>query len=100
MRRSWAAVTVGVLTIAVLAASFFLFTYTREGISDKEGYTVFARFRDAQGLVSKSRVQTAGLPVGKIANRELDATVKERMAKITVRLEPWVKVYENALISK
>lgn len=89
--------TVGILVIVVLVASFALFKYTREGVAQGEGYTVFARFRDAQGLATKSRVQTAGLPVGQIEARALDENAK---AKVTVRVEPWFKLYENALVSK
>ncbi len=97
MRRSWAAITVGVLVMVGLFAAFAIFKYTKEGVARGEGYTVFGRFRDAQGLAQKSRVQTAGLPVGQIETRELDENAK---AKITIRLEPWFKIYENALVAK
>jgi phospholipid/cholesterol/gamma-HCH transport system substrate-binding protein len=98
LRRSWAAVTVGVFVIVVLAAAFTLFRYVREGMGPGQGYKVYALFGDAMGLVGKSRVRSAGLEIGQIDDRQLDQETGK--AKIIIRIEPDIKLYENALVSK
>ena len=99
MRRSWAAATVGALALVVGFLTYVLVRSTNERSSPKEGFTAWARFRDAAGLFQKSRVQTAGIPVGQIEKRELDPE-KPTMARITVRFLPKSKLYENAVVSK
>ena len=55
-------------------------------------------FHDAAGLFEKSRVQTAGIPIGEINSRALDPTTAR--AKITIRMHPGITLYENAVVSK
>lgn len=98
MRRSWASVTVGVLALTVALISYFLIRSTSERSSSSKGYTVWGLFRDASGLFEKSRVQTAGISIGQIERRELDMTTAK--AKVTVRMRPEIKLYENAAIMK
>jgi phospholipid/cholesterol/gamma-HCH transport system substrate-binding protein len=59
---------------------------------------VWARFKDAAALFQKSRVQTAGIPVGQIEKRELDPDMP--VARVTIRMMPNIKIYENAVVSK
>jgi phospholipid/cholesterol/gamma-HCH transport system substrate-binding protein len=98
MRRSWAAATVGALALVVGLLSYFLVKMTNERSSPREGYMVWARFHDAAALFQKSRVQTAGIPVGQIEKRELDPDMPE--ARVTIRLLPNIKLWENAVVSK
>lgn len=98
MRRSWAAITVGALAIVVLGLSFLIFKTTDERISGKDGYRVWAKFRDAQGLATKSRVLAAGLQIGQIEERELDQ--ESGKAKITILIQPKIKLYKNAMVAK
>ena len=98
MRRSWAAVTVGALVLVVGALSYFLIRSTNERASGSNGYTVWGLFKDASGLFEKSRVQTAGISVGQIDLRQLDP--KTAQAKITVRMQPGIKLWSNAVVSK
>lgn len=98
MRRSWAALTVGALTIVVLGAAFMIFRYTREGLGRGEGYRVWALFDDALGIYERSRVLSAGLEVGQIESMTLDQETGK--AKITLRIKPEIRLYENAVISK
>ena len=58
----------------------------------------WALFHDASGLFEKSRVMTAGISVGQIEKRELDP--KTAKAKITIRIAPNIKLYENAVVTK
>jgi phospholipid/cholesterol/gamma-HCH transport system substrate-binding protein len=98
MRRSWASVTVGLLVLVVATVSYLLIRSTNERASGGEGYALWALFRDASGVFEKSRVQTAGISVGQIEKRELDtATAK---ARITMRMKPEIKLWENAAVSK
>jgi phospholipid/cholesterol/gamma-HCH transport system substrate-binding protein len=97
VRRSWASVTVGLLVAVVGVITYFIIHATSERASATSGYTVWALFRDASGLYEKSRVQTAGIAIGQIDKRELDPSAK---AKVTVRMKPEIKLYENAMVSK
>jgi phospholipid/cholesterol/gamma-HCH transport system substrate-binding protein len=98
VRRSWAAITVGALVLAVIAIGTIIFKYTTEKIGKGKGIVVWALFRDAKGIYEKTRVLSAGLEVGQIEKRELDAS---GMAKISVRLLPEkIKFYQNAVVSK
>ncbi len=99
MRRSWAAATVGALVIVVGLLTFVLVKATNERQPASKGIALWARFHDAAGLFQKSRVQTAGIPVGQIDKRELDPE-KATMARITVRMLPEIKLWENAAVSK
>jgi phospholipid/cholesterol/gamma-HCH transport system substrate-binding protein len=98
MRRSWAPVVVGIFVVVVVALSYFLIRATSERRSGATGYAVWGLFRDAAGLFEKSRVQTAGISVGQIDKRELDA--KTKRAKITIRILPHITLYENAVVMK
>ncbi|HVZ88383.1 MAG TPA: MlaD family protein [Polyangia bacterium] len=98
MRRSWASVTVGLLVLIVGTLSYFLIRSTSERTSGSHGIAVWALFRDAAGLFEKSRVQTAGISIGQIDKRELDPVTAR--AKITIRMNPGVTLYENAVVSK
>ena len=99
MRRSWASVTVGSLVLVVALISYVLLRRVSEHGMTQEGYTVWALFHDAAGLFEKSRVQTAGISIGQIEKRELDPKGTAR-AKITIRLQPGITLYENAVVAK
>src|SRR5262245_20328433 len=98
MRRSWASVTVGALVLIVGLISYKLIRSTSERTTASEGYAVWAVFHDASGLFEKSRVMTAGISVGQIEKRELEPATAR--ARITVRIAPNIKLYENAVVSK
>jgi phospholipid/cholesterol/gamma-HCH transport system substrate-binding protein len=89
---------VGALVLVVTALTYFLIKVTNERAPSGQGTVVWGRFRDAAGLFQKSRVQTAGIPVGQIEKRELDPDVP--LARITVRLLPGIRLWENAVVSK
>jgi phospholipid/cholesterol/gamma-HCH transport system substrate-binding protein len=97
VRRSWASVTVGLLVVVVGIVSYVLIHSTSERSSSGEGYAVWALFRDASGVFEKSRVQTAGIAIGQIDGRVLDPSGK---ARVTIRIKPGIKLYENAVVSK
>jgi phospholipid/cholesterol/gamma-HCH transport system substrate-binding protein len=97
MRRSWAAVTVGILTAAVLAGAYSIFMYTNEA-SARDGYLVYAFFNDALGLHEKSGVRSAGIDIGKIETRTYDHGA--RKARVSLRIDQNIVLYSNAVIAK
>jgi phospholipid/cholesterol/gamma-HCH transport system substrate-binding protein len=99
VRRSWASVTVGILVAVIGVITYIIIHFTSERAGKNQGYTVWGLFRDAAGVYEKSRVQTAGIAVGQIDKRELDPK-GSRKARITIRLKPGIKLYENALVAK
>jgi phospholipid/cholesterol/gamma-HCH transport system substrate-binding protein len=97
VRRSLAALTVGALTLVVLTASYLLFQYVKKGGST-EGIRVYALFHNALGVYEKTRVLSAGLPIGQVEERVLDQETGK--AKIFLRIDKNVKLYERAAIGK
>jgi phospholipid/cholesterol/gamma-HCH transport system substrate-binding protein len=95
MRRSWAALTVGLTVMVVSVLSFALFKYVQEHQSE-EGYVLYAKFNDALGLFEKSRVQTAGIPVGNIIAKRLEG----RKARVDIRIDKKMVLYRNAVVAK
>lgn len=96
MRRSWAAVWVGLVVLAAMGASYKLFMYTREG--GEEGYRVHALFQDALGIFQKTAVRSAGIDVGHILDRSYDAA--RNKAKVNLSINQGIVLYENAVVSK
>ncbi len=98
MRRSFAALTVGALTLVVLVASYLLFQYTSERMAGGKGYRVYALFHNALGVYEKTRVLSAGLRIGQVEERVLDQ--ESGKAKVFLRIDPAIRLYENAAIGK
>ncbi|MDR7423595.1 MAG: MlaD family protein, partial [Armatimonadota bacterium] len=101
--KSRVAFSVGLLVLVVAVAGYALMGYVKEGIGEGQGYRVHARFRDAQGLFGKSRVQTAGIEIGKILSKELAERRpddKEPKAKVVVVIDRRVVLYEDATVSR
>jgi phospholipid/cholesterol/gamma-HCH transport system substrate-binding protein len=96
MKTSAAAIRVGLTAILVAIIAYGSFKFVGKGLPSSAGYEVWALFRDATGLVEKSRVQIAGLVVGEITGRELQGS----FARITIRVKPDVKLWSNAAIYK
>jgi phospholipid/cholesterol/gamma-HCH transport system substrate-binding protein len=103
------AVKVGVTFAIAVALGYYSFMMLAKGscAGEEEGLVAHAYFRDATGLVEKSRVQIAGLNVGHIVSRELnvrppraDLIRDKRFAKITISLNPDVTLYTNAKVYK
>jgi phospholipid/cholesterol/gamma-HCH transport system substrate-binding protein len=97
VRRSFAAFTVGALTLLVLTASYLLIQYIKKG-GTGEGTRVYALFHNALGVYEKTRVLSAGLPIGHVEEREFDQ--KTGKAKIFVRIDGKVTLYETAAVGK
>jgi phospholipid/cholesterol/gamma-HCH transport system substrate-binding protein len=87
---------VGALIIAALVASVVTWRTLFQQQSTKGSYVVHALFRDATGLVPRSRVQTAGIAIGEIESIRLEGT----MARVDVRINDSIHLHQNATIAK
>lgn len=96
MNGARAAIRVGATAMLIAVLGWAGFRFVSKGVSSGAGYPVWALFRDATGLVEKSRVQIAGLVVGDIAGRSLQGN----QARVAVRIKPDVKLWSNAVIYK
>jgi phospholipid/cholesterol/gamma-HCH transport system substrate-binding protein len=91
-----AAIKVGLVIVIVTIAGYATFKSVSEQASGSGGYLLWARFKDASGLVDKSRVVIAGLTIGEIADRRLDG----KFARVTVRVRRETQIWSNAAIYK
>ncbi|RJO67493.1 MAG: MCE family protein [Myxococcales bacterium] len=85
-----------VLVIGIAAFAYYVFETSDTPITGGQGYVVSAVFDNAMGLVRKSRVLIAGIPVGEIK----DITLDGGRARVFVRVHPSIALYENAAIRK
>ncbi len=96
MKAISAALKVGIVVLVVVVVGYGLFKSVSEQASGSDGYTLWARFNDASGLVDKSRVVIAGLTIGEIINRRLDG----KFARVTVRVRKETQIWSNSAIYK
>ena len=94
MRETWQAAKVGLLVLLGVASVIAVFRFVDEG-ADTEGYRVYALFDDAQGLIAKSRVVIAGIPVGNIERISLDGD----KARVDILVEEDVTLHEDARVA-
>ena len=95
MRETWNAARVGLMVVLGLAVTFAVYRYVDERSATESGYGVYAYFDDVQGLVAKSRVLVAGIPVGYISSIRLDGD----RARVDLRIEGEIKLYEDARVT-
>jgi len=82
------------MVVLGLIVTFAVYRYVDERSSTQSGYGVYAYFDDVQGLVTKSRVLVAGIPVGYISSiRLVDAR-----ARVDIRIEGRLTLYEDARV--
>jgi phospholipid/cholesterol/gamma-HCH transport system substrate-binding protein len=88
---------VGLFVLASLAClAIFLLILKRGALSGGQTMEVVAYFRDASGLGKRSRVQTAGIPVGEIEEIVLEGD----RAKLTLRVRRDLGLRTDASILK
>ncbi len=81
-------------SVACLVA--FLIILQRGAFTGGQTMTVVAYFRDASGLGKRSRVQTAGIPVGEIT----DITLIGDRARLTIRVRKDLGLHTDAALYK
>jgi phospholipid/cholesterol/gamma-HCH transport system substrate-binding protein len=95
MRETWNAARVGLMVVLGLIVTFAVYRYVDERSSTDSGYGVYAYFDDVQGLVAKSRVLVAGIPVGHISSIRLEGD----RARVDLRIEGSIALYEDARVT-
>jgi phospholipid/cholesterol/gamma-HCH transport system substrate-binding protein len=95
VRDSWKTAKVGLMLVLGIAAVILVFRFVDERSQAGEGYRVYALFEDAQGLVAKSRVVIAGIPVGYIDSIRLEGD----KARVDIMINGDVALYEDAAVS-
>ena len=102
MNRRRAAFLVGLtLSIGILGLVLITTMTSKNQFSRQNTYTLYADVADASGIRGKTRVQVAGIDVGRITNirhvRHPDGRI---YARLTIQLLRSQKVYQNALLEK
>ena len=86
--------------LLVLTAGAFLIAAVllvrKGGLDEDEAIPVYAYFKDASGLGTKSRVQIAGIPVGEVKDVVLEGT----RAKVLLLIRRDVDLREDAALAK
>ena len=83
------------MVVLGLAVTFAVYRYVDERSASESGYGVYAYFDDVQGLIAKSRVLVAGIPVGYISSIRLEGD----QARVDLRIEGDIKLYEDASVT-
>lgn len=96
MKTMTAALKVGITAIVIVVLGLFSYRFVSKSVSGPQGPVVWALFRDATGLVDKSRVQVAGLIIGEIVERRLQGNY----ARLSIRMRPDAELWSNAIIYK
>ena len=109
MKTARNAIAVGLVTVAAAVGLYYTLDFVTESRTSGEEYRVWAIFPDASGLVERSRVMMAGIPVGFIDSIELQSyqvdagpgedgrprTRTEMGAKVTVAVDGDVPLHTD-----
>ncbi len=95
MKERWNAARVGLMVVLGAVAIFAAYRYVDERSSAEEGYTVHAYFQDVQGLIPKSRVLVAGIPVGYIDSIRLE----HGLARVDMHIDADITLYVDASVA-
>ncbi len=96
MRTFSSAFKVGLLLLVALVGGWFLYRAIVQRAGGSRGYRVYALFRDATGLVPRSRVTLAGIPVGAIQSIRL----QDGLARVDILVNRDVELFEEATVSR
>jgi phospholipid/cholesterol/gamma-HCH transport system substrate-binding protein len=87
---------VGLFMVAgVVALAYLSVNLGRVDILGQRGYVVYADFPSVGGLKSGAAVEIAGVSVGRVQSIGL----KDYQARVTLRLDPDVKLQTDAIVS-
>ena len=88
---------VGALVLAAAAAFFvFYIAINKNSYSKRSTYEVSALFDDATGLASKTRIQIAGIDVGRVERIVLEGN----RARVVLRIKIEVPIFQDGSIAK
>jgi phospholipid/cholesterol/gamma-HCH transport system substrate-binding protein len=94
--KATTAAKVGAFAVAMIVAGFLIYRFVNKSGGSGNGYVVYALMKDASGIAKHSQVRIAGIPVGSIHGVRLEGD----RARIDVRIDPDVPLYEDAAVSK
>lgn len=96
MRNLSSALRVGVLLLLALVGGWYVYRLVVQRAGTAGGYHVYALFRDASGLVPRSRITMAGIPVGRIDSIRL----QDGMARVEMIVNKDVSLFDDATVSR
>lgn len=110
MKTTRNAIAVGIVTVLMAVGLYFALRFVSETSETEGEYKVWAMFPDASGLVEKSQIRIAGIPVGHIEQIQLEeysmtvdvgdggATARENRvgARVDMIIDGDVVLYRNA----
>jgi phospholipid/cholesterol/gamma-HCH transport system substrate-binding protein len=96
MSRLTTTIKVGALTIVTVLAAVLILRFVDKGGSDTDGYLVYVIMQDVSGIVKRSQVRVAGIPIGTVQ----DIRLVEDKGRIDIRVNPDVALYEDAEAGK
>lgn len=94
--RFTSAAKVGLFTVVLLVAAFFVYRFVSRQTSVGDGYSVYVLMSNASGIAKHSRVKIAGISVGGIE----DIRLQDGKARIDIGLENSIVLHEDASVSK
>lgn len=96
MRNFTSAFKVGLLLLVALVGGFAIYRVIVQRATGGGGYRIYALFHDASGLVPRSRITIAGIPVGRIDSIRL----QDGMARVDMVIDRDVAIYEDGTVSR
>ncbi len=96
MPRFSQAARVGAFSVVTAGAGYFIYEFVTHGSGSDDGYRVYALLDDASGVVQRSHVKVAGIPVGTIEKVSLEGD----QARVDIRIDEGIELYEDATLSK
>jgi phospholipid/cholesterol/gamma-HCH transport system substrate-binding protein len=87
---------VGALTLVTILAGVLILRFVDKGASDSDGYLVYVVMDDVSGIVKRSQVRVAGIPIGTVE----DIRLEENRGRVDIRVQPQVALYEDAQAGK
>src|SRR5690606_7206757 len=96
LARLTTAAKVGLFAVVTVVAGILIYSFARKSVGGDSGYVVYALMDDAAGIARHSYVRMAGIPVGSIESIRLQGG----KARIDIRIDPEVPLYEDASVSK
>jgi phospholipid/cholesterol/gamma-HCH transport system substrate-binding protein len=96
MSRFTTTIKVGALTVVTVLAAVLILRFVDKGRSSTDGYLVYVIMADVSGIVKRSQVRVAGIPIGTVE----DIRLVGDKGRIDIRVNPDVALYEDAQAAK
>lgn len=96
MSRFTTTMKVGALTLVTVLVGVLILRFIDKGGAGTDGYLVYVLMEDSSGIVKRSLVRVAGIPVGHVE----DIRLQGEEARIDIRIKPDIELYTDAEASK